>query len=215
VIVARISFGILAAIYINAVGGVTSNVPVRPVGGVSALDGVDIVIAVLVLAPIAEELFFRGFMYASLRGKLPVFWAALITGGLFAAVHPIYGGTRWNLVPVLALAGVAMCLLYERTGSLWPPIAFHFVMNVGVLTLVTDGPAPALASVGGAALLFLIAPWRLFGDSARRPRHRGAEEVVAQRRAAGPAGVLQGHADRARVRRQGERRGIVDGRVGP
>jgi membrane protease YdiL (CAAX protease family) len=100
-------------------------------------------------------------MYASLRGKLPVAWAALITGGLFAAIHPVLGATSWNLVPVLAMAGIAMCLLYERTGSLWPAIAFHVVMNIGILALITGSVTLPLSIVGGAALLFLIAPWRI------------------------------------------------------
>jgi membrane protease YdiL (CAAX protease family) len=160
VVVARIAFGICAVMYITAVGDVTSNVPIRPIGGVEELDAIDIAIAVVVLAPLVEEIFFRGFMYGSLRGKLPVFWAALITGAVFAAIHPLFGAATWNLAPVLALAGIAMCLLYERTGSIWPAIAFHFIMNVGILTIVTGSATLALSLVGGAALLFLIAPWR-------------------------------------------------------
>src|SRR3954469_14694052 len=173
VVVARIAFGIFAVFYVKAVGGVTSNVPIRPVGDVDALDQVDIAIAVAVLAPLVEELFFRGFMYGSLRGKLPVFWAALICGTLFAAVHPLYGGAAWNLVPVLAMAGIAMCLLYERTGSLWPAIAFHSAMNIGILTIVTGSTTLALSLVVGLGLLFLIAPWRFFS------RHRAAPAAPA------------------------------------
>jgi membrane protease YdiL (CAAX protease family) len=174
VVVARIAFGIFAVMYINAVGGVTTNVPIRPIGDVDTLDALDVAIAVVVLAPLVEEVFFRGFMYGSLRGRLPVFWAALVCGSLFAAVHPLYGGAAWNLVPVLALAGIAMCLLYERTGSIWPAIAFHFVMNVGILTIVTGSATLALSLVGGAALLFLIAPWRAFARGSPRPEQSAA-----------------------------------------
>jgi len=174
VLVARIAFGIFAVIYINAVGGVTSNIPIRPLGDVDTLAALDLAIAVVVLAPLLEELFFRGFMYGSLRGKLPVFWAALVSAALFGAVHPLYGGVAWNLVPVLALAGIAMCLLYERTGSLWPAIAFHFVMNAGILTIATGSTTLALSLVGGAALLFLLAPWRLFRSGAQPTRQEPA-----------------------------------------
>ena len=168
VVVGRIAFGICAVIYIRAVGGVTSNVPIRPLGSVDTLDTVDVIIAVVVLAPVLEELFFRGFMYGALRGKLPVFWAALICGGLFGAIHPLYGGTEWNLVPVLALAGITMCLLYERTGSLYPSIAFHVVMNIGIITVITGDSTVPLSIVGGAALLFLLAPWRWFARGAEK-----------------------------------------------
>jgi uncharacterized protein len=107
IVVARLVFAMVAAIYISAVGHVTSNAPVAPVTGAHTLAAVDLVIAVCVLAPLGEELFFRGFMYASLRGRLPAFWAALVTGGLFGAVHPLFGASAWNLVPILAMAGFA------------------------------------------------------------------------------------------------------------
>jgi uncharacterized protein len=161
VLVARLTVGILAAVYVSAVGHVTSNAPVAPVTGQGTIAAIDLVIAACLLAPLGEELFFRGFMYASLRGRVPAFWAALVTGLLFGAVHPIYGATAWNLVPILAMAGFAMCLLYERTGSLWPAIAFHVAMNIGVLYLVTGIVALPLGIIGGAGLLFLLAPWRL------------------------------------------------------
>jgi uncharacterized protein len=161
IVVARLVYAIVAAIYISAVGHVTPNAPVAPVSGAHTLAAVDLVIAACVLAPVGEELFFRGFMYASLRGRLPAFWAALVTGALFGAVHPLFGASAWNLVPILAMAGFAMCLLYERTGSLWPAIAFHALMNIGVLYLVTGMVLLPLGIVGGAALLFLLAPWRL------------------------------------------------------
>ena len=172
VLVARIAYLIFAAMYVAAAGHVTPNVPVRPIGNPTTADQVDVVIAVLLLAPVGEELFFRGFLYGGLRGKMPVFWAALISGGLFGAVHPITGHTAWNLVPVLALGGVTACLLYERTESLWPPIAFHFVMNVGVLYLITGSLEAPLYLVLGAAAIFLLAPWRWFSRPAPGPRRQ-------------------------------------------
>lgn len=177
VVLARLAFVICVAIYIQAAGGVTPNLPVRPLAGVDTVDALDVVIAVAVLAPLVEELFFRGFMYGSLRGKLPPFWAALIVGAVFGAIHPLFGGAAWNLVPVLALGGFAMCLLYERTGSLWPAIAFHCSMNISVLTVVAGSDTAALALEGGALLLFLLAPWRFLkrreaagGPAAPTPR---------------------------------------------
>jgi membrane protease YdiL (CAAX protease family) len=67
-----------------------------------------------------------------------------------------------------------MCLLYERTGSLWPPIAFHAAMNIVVLTLFTGTVAPVLIVLGTGFLLFLIAPWRFF-----RGRRGRAEAAAA------------------------------------
>jgi membrane protease YdiL (CAAX protease family) len=181
VLVARFTFGIVSAIYVSAVHGVTPNAPVSPIAHPSTVKAIDLILAVVVLAPLGEELFFRGFMYASLRGRVPVFWAALTSAALFGAVHPIYGVTAWNLVPVLAMAGFAMCLLYERTGSLWPAIAFHFVMNVGVVYIVTASVEATLIPVAAAALVFLFAPWRVFR---RQPAESSRSMARAQSRAA-------------------------------
>lgn len=62
-------------------------------------------------------------------------------------------------MPVLALAGVAMCLLYERTGSLWPAIAFHFVMNAAVIAVVTGAPVAAIACVGAPSCGTAMGGW--------------------------------------------------------
>jgi membrane protease YdiL (CAAX protease family) len=80
-----------------------------------------------VVAPIGEEILFRGFIFTALRswrGTLP---AALITGVLFGAVHAGSAPTL-DLVPLAAL-GVGLCLLYRRTGSLYPCFVAHSLNN--------------------------------------------------------------------------------------
>jgi hypothetical protein len=80
-----------------------------------------------VVAPIAEEILFRGFIFTALRswrGTLP---AALLTGVLFGAVHA-GSAPALDLVPLAAL-GVGLCLLYRRTGSLYPCFAAHSLNN--------------------------------------------------------------------------------------
>lgn len=80
-----------------------------------------------VIAPIAEETLFRGYIFAALakwRGWLP---AALLTGVLFGAVHAS-SAPAVDLVP-LAVLGFALCALYRATGSLYPCIAAHSLNN--------------------------------------------------------------------------------------
>ena len=80
-----------------------------------------------VIAPVSEEFLFRGYIFAALRnwhGTLP---AAIITGVLFGGVHAT-SAPAVDLVP-LAFLGFALCLLYQRTGSLYPGIAVHAVNN--------------------------------------------------------------------------------------
>ncbi len=80
-----------------------------------------------VVAPICEEFLFRGFIFTALRnwkGTLP---AAAITGLLFGGVH--FGSApALDLIPLAAL-GFGLCLLYRRTGSLYPSIVAHSINN--------------------------------------------------------------------------------------
>lgn len=81
---------------------------------------------VCLCAPVFEELLFRGFVYTALRNRLGVASAALLDGVLFALPH--YSGTEHATdLPAYGAFGVAACLLYERTGSLFPAIALHAV----------------------------------------------------------------------------------------
>lgn len=83
---------------------------------------------VIIVAPLAEEFFFRGFFYRSLRTRMGIFPAALIVGAVFGAIH--YENPRTAVVlPVLAVLGVIFCLVYERTGTLFSTIALHAINN--------------------------------------------------------------------------------------
>ncbi len=78
--------------------------------------------AVTLVAPLGEELIFRGFFYRALRMRLGVWPALLITSLAFSALHPSLG-------PYLVLSG-AFCLAYEWTGSLWTSILLHGLWNL-------------------------------------------------------------------------------------
>jgi membrane protease YdiL (CAAX protease family)/uncharacterized RDD family membrane protein YckC len=87
---------------------------------------------IAVLAPISEELFFRGMLFGGLRARMAAVPAALVSGVVFGALHATTGITT---VPPLVIFGVALALLYEKTGSLWPPIMLHFLNNSLALAL--------------------------------------------------------------------------------
>jgi len=77
-----------------------------------------------VVAPIAEETFFRGFLFAGLR-KYCSFWiAAGVSALIFAAGHMVPGA----ILPLYFL-GFLFAWLRERTGSIWPSIAMHMLNN--------------------------------------------------------------------------------------
>ena len=82
-----------------------------------------------VVAPFAEEIFFRGFMFAGMRDRWGLLAGVLVSSLVFALFHMSLS----TLVPI-ALMGAVFALLYERAGSLWPCIALHAIVNlIGVL----------------------------------------------------------------------------------
>jgi uncharacterized protein len=83
-------------------------------------------ILVVLAAPVSEEIFFRGFLFGGLRGRMSFWPAAVISGLLFGLVH-LPGGPLQ--VPPLVVFGVLLAWLYERTGSLGPPILMHAIQN--------------------------------------------------------------------------------------
>jgi uncharacterized protein len=80
-----------------------------------------------VVAPVCEEVLFRGYIFTALRNWRGVWPAAVITGLLFGAVHT-GSAPAADLVP-LAVLGFGLCVLYYYTGSLYPCIAAHSLNN--------------------------------------------------------------------------------------
>jgi uncharacterized protein len=82
---------------------------------------------VSVVAPIGEEFFFRGFFYGALRNWRGPWPAAVLTGLVFGIVH--FSSSNVAFLVPLAFFGFGLCVLYERTGSLYPCIALHCANN--------------------------------------------------------------------------------------
>lgn len=87
-------------------------------------------LALIVGAPIAEELFFRGFVYGGLRRRLNVPAAVIISATVFASVH-------FYLVrmPSVFVLGVIFALVYEKRRNLLPTMIAHSVNNAIVFVL--------------------------------------------------------------------------------
>jgi membrane protease YdiL (CAAX protease family) len=80
-----------------------------------------------VVAPICEEVLFRGFLFQSLSNWRGVWPAAIATAIVFGGVHA-GSAPALDLVP-LGVLGLFLCLLYRWTGSLYPCIAVHCLNN--------------------------------------------------------------------------------------
>jgi membrane protease YdiL (CAAX protease family) len=84
-------------------------------------------VMVCLLAPLAEEFFFRGFLLRVLHEKTNVVIAVAVTGVAFGLVHLPSGD--WIGALVLSLFGMALCALFLLTSSLLPCIMLHAFHN--------------------------------------------------------------------------------------
>jgi hypothetical protein len=91
---------------------------------------------VILAAPISEETFFRGFVFRGMRQALRFPVAAVISAVIFGAFH--YTGTSsLTVLPQLAVLGLALAWIYERTGSIYPTMAVHAVNNALAFIILT------------------------------------------------------------------------------
>jgi membrane protease YdiL (CAAX protease family) len=125
------SFYILAAAYTAAVQPDTEQTVAQDLGADEGTFGLIAAgFMVVCVAPVAEEFFFRGFFYRALRSRFSIIVAALIDGLLFGVIHyPGDGAEGLLIIPPLAALGVMFCLVYQRTGTLYPVIALHALNN--------------------------------------------------------------------------------------
>jgi membrane protease YdiL (CAAX protease family) len=83
-----------------------------------------------VLAPVSEELFYRGMIYPLFRKHLGPMWGSIISGIIFGLAHL----DLWRAIP-LALGGIVLCYIYEKSGSILVSILAHGVWN-GVMSIL-------------------------------------------------------------------------------
>ena len=84
-------------------------------------------VMVCLLAPLAEEFFFRGFLLRVLHERTNAAIAVVVTGIAFGLVHLPSGD--WIGTIVLSLFGMALCVLFLMTSSLLPCILLHAFHN--------------------------------------------------------------------------------------
>jgi membrane protease YdiL (CAAX protease family) len=120
---------------------------------------------VCVVAPIAEEFFFRGFLFGVLcrmrvivGGRdLGVLAAALISSVLFGLAHTGSASPKY-LVP-LGFLGFVLCMIRLRTGSLYPCMALHSLNNclaLGINQLSWTAPEIIALMVGSLSAIAAI-----------------------------------------------------------
>lgn len=116
-----------------AIAAIVALIPAFPINeaqdvGFKALgtrtDSILAFITLVVLAPIAEETLFRGYLYGKLKAYVPVFWAAIVTSFVFALAH-----FQLNVGVDVFILSLFLCWLRSLTGSIWAGILVHMIKN--------------------------------------------------------------------------------------
>jgi membrane protease YdiL (CAAX protease family) len=84
------------------------------------------------VAPLCEELLFRGLLLRSLARRVPAVWAVAISAAVFAAAHPLFDPSLGSLavVPALFALGAISGVAALRSGELSRSIFLHFGFNL-------------------------------------------------------------------------------------
>ena len=91
---------------------------------ITTADRMFAIIAVVFVAPIAEEVIMRGWLYGKLRNRTGIVVALIITSLVFAVLHG-----QWNVAIVTFALSAVLCGLREITGTIWSGIILHILVN--------------------------------------------------------------------------------------
>ncbi len=91
----------------------------------SALGAGMFVLVAVVMAPLFEEIVFRGFLFRGFANSWGWMWGALASAAIFGAAH-----LQLDVFLPLAALGFALAWAYHRTGSLWTCITMHALFNL-------------------------------------------------------------------------------------
>lgn len=106
-----------------------------------------------IVAPIVEEVIFRGLAYSRMKKGMPTVWAVILTSVLFGVAH---GHPVWMLYTFVF--GLLLIWVLERTKSLVAPMVLHIGYNLcAVLQMLLPADAPDWAGIALIAAAAVVA----------------------------------------------------------
>lgn len=114
-------------------------------------------VVIAMIAPIVEEMFFRGFMLPTLVKNLNVFWGSVLTAAIFALIH-----FELQIVIPIFILGLILNGLFLKSRSLWPGIGFHVLNNVLAFSVewaMLQGWIPELEEFAMGVFMFFWDFW--------------------------------------------------------
>lgn len=155
-----IGFYALSTLWVTLLGlHETQELPDRLGADKSTVNLLAVVVLITVIAPLGEELFFRGYFFGSLRNWRGVWPAAILTGVIFGLIH-VGSAPAGFLVP-LGFFGLGLCLLYHYSGSLYPCIALHALNNSIALGATLNWSWQIPVAMVGSVIGALTVAWLL------------------------------------------------------
>ena len=130
--------GLVVNLVLTAISGEQVQTPEQVPTGLSAAGVLVTILYAIVIAPVHEELFFRGVLFRGARDRYGL-GPGLVASGLgFGLIHYIDGA--WQnaalLMGVMFFNGIALAWWYERRGTIVATVVAHMVFNVIGLTLI-------------------------------------------------------------------------------
>ena len=98
---------------------------------VFGIDKIWAFVTLVVLAPIVEEVVFRGWLYGKVRSRVPAWVGILAVSALFGLMHLGWDASalQWNAALNIFCMSVVLCLLREITGTIWSGVILHMLKN--------------------------------------------------------------------------------------
>jgi membrane protease YdiL (CAAX protease family) len=130
--------GGLLAYLLQTISGQSVEAPEQVGENLPAVGTALTLVYAVVMAPIGEELFFRGVLFRALRDRHG-WWVGAVGSSIgFGLIHFIPGSAidAALLMIVMVFTGVALCFIYERRGTIVAPLAAHVTFNVIGITLI-------------------------------------------------------------------------------
>ena len=130
--------GGLLTVLLQAISGEQVEAPEQVGEHLPAVGTALTVVYAIVIAPIGEELFFRGVLFRALRDRHG-FWVGAVGSSIgFGLIHFIPGSAidAALLMTVMFFTGIALCFIYERRRTIVAPIAAHVTFNVIGIVLI-------------------------------------------------------------------------------
>jgi membrane protease YdiL (CAAX protease family) len=131
--------GIMLTLLFNAVFGGDVSAPEQIADHLGVAGSIAVVVLAVIVAPVSEELFFRGVFFRSLRDRYGFWPGALGSALLFGLAH--YVPSPWRdavlLQTIMVFTGLGLAWIYERRGNLVANIAAHMTFNaIGVILIL-------------------------------------------------------------------------------